>query len=196
MLGMLAKARLKAQDLDNTSNGVSNDTLSYQQYYLRKMNVPTARQQVDLSQSHKVVVAVLDEGVDFSQPDLQGQSRSSGGQNGRNFINNSSDLTPYGPHGTLVAGVIGAKQNNGIGIAGIAKSVSVMSVIVCNSSGLCPLSSTISQGMRYAVEHGANIINLSLSSSTLYDPDLNNAINDAYQKGVIVVVAAGNGNTS
>jgi len=72
-------------------------------------------------------------------------------------------MSPDGSHGTQVAGILGALPNNLIGIAGIVKEISLMPIIICSFED-CYNSAYMDQAVRYAVDNGANIINLSLSS--------------------------------
>jgi subtilisin family serine protease len=103
-------------------------------------------------------------------------------------------------HGTLVAGIIGAAGNNGIGVTGLAWNVRLMIVKVldCGGASGTPSGSmfNVAQGIDYAVRMGARVINLSLSSApgdtTADTPALRAAIEFAQQRGVILVAAAGN----
>ena len=138
--------------------------------------------------SASVVVAVIDTGVTATHPDLAGKVLP-----GYDFANNDSDPTddyPPSGHGTKVAGIIGAATNNGAGIAAIAWQSPILPVKVCDSGGQCS-HANIASGITYAVDQGAKVINISLGdsnpSSTLED-----AINYAWSKGVVVVAAAGN----
>ena len=98
-------------------------------------------------------------------------------------------------HGTFVASVIAEATNNGIGVTGLAYDASIMPIRVLNEQGLGD-SSTIAEGIRYAVQHGAQVINLSLEfylGITPGDiPEIVQAINFAHRRGVVVVAAAGN----
>jgi len=89
-----------------------------------------------------------------------------------------------------VAGTIGQSTNNGMGVAGIAYGCSIMPVKVLDKDGLGD-HFTIAKGIRFAVENGARIINLSLGSSQP-SKTLREAVKMAYDRGVTVVVAAGN----
>lgn len=160
-----------------------------------------------------ITVAVLDSGVDLNHRDL----KNSLWRNNREILNNkidddkngyiddyygydfvakSSDLSPYSSHGTMVSGIIAAQRNNETGIAGIASDAKIMPLIVCSDSG-CPTSSVI-KAIYYAVDNGANIINLSLGGSNTslgYTPEYNEAIKYAYNRNVLIIAAAGNGDT-
>jgi serine protease len=98
-------------------------------------------------------------------------------------------------HGTFVAGVIAEATNNAIGVTGLAYGASIMPVRVLNAQGLGN-STTIAEGIRYAVQHGAQVINLSLEfylGITPGDiPQIVSAIDYAHRRGVVVVAAAGN----
>jgi serine protease len=100
-------------------------------------------------------------------------------------------------HGTFVAGVIGEATNNGYGLTGLAYGASIMPVRVLDANGLGE-ETTIAKGIRYAVTHGAQVINLSLEflpsqvSSSSSIPQIVSALNFAHRRGVTVVGAAGN----
>ncbi|MEY2986123.1 MAG: hypothetical protein RJB24_352 [Candidatus Parcubacteria bacterium] len=129
-------------------------------------------------------VAVIDTGVSII-PELSGQVVS-----GYNFINNSSNSIDDNGHGTFVSSIIASKINNNSGIAGVNDNVNIIPIKVLDSEGKGFLSDLI-KGIQYAIDQNANIINLSLAS-TSFDPVLNNIIESAYQRGIIVVAAAGN----
>lgn len=148
-----------------------------------------------------VIVAVLDTGVayeDYTQtvfgrtrryyraPDLANTKFVAG----YDFINNDNHPNDDNGHGTHVTGTIAQSTNNGIGVAGIAPNCSIMPIKVLSSSGSGPYSA-ISDGIRWAADNGAKVINLSLGGS---QPSitLENALSYAYGKGVTIVCAAGN----
>ncbi len=141
--------------------------------------------------SANVTVAVLDTGVDPGHPDLQSALVP-----GATFVSQpSADCDPNATqddnsHGTHVSGIIGASGNNGIGIAGVAFGVKIMPIKVLDCEGLGALSD-VAQGMIYAADHGARIVNLSLGSP--FDSTaLQSAVQYATSKNVLVVSAAGN----
>ncbi|MFL5877802.1 MAG: S8 family serine peptidase, partial [Solirubrobacteraceae bacterium] len=94
-------------------------------------------------------------------------------------------------HGTSMAGVVAARGDNGIGVAGVAWRARIMPVKVVDANASAP-SAAIADGIRYAVAHGADIVLLALSGS---DPGayLQDAVQAASDAGVLVVCAAGNG---
>jgi serine protease len=98
-------------------------------------------------------------------------------------------------HGTFVAGTIAESTNNGFGLTGLAYNASIMPVRVLNQNGWGD-AARISQGIRYAVNHGAKVINLSLefdpSVTPREIPTIIAAIRYAHRRGVVVVAASGN----
>ena len=139
--------------------------------------------------TNNVVVAVIDTGVDLGHPDLDSKIVP-----GYNFAYGNSDPSDDNGHGTHVAGIIGAESNNGQGIAGVSWGAKIMPVKVLNSWGSGYLSD-VANGIIYAADNGADVINLSLGSS-YYSSTLQSAIDYAYNKRVTVVAAAGNGGNS
>ncbi|MEX0594921.1 MAG: S8 family serine peptidase, partial [Candidatus Paceibacterota bacterium] len=129
-------------------------------------------------------IAVIDTGVNII-PELSGQVIA-----GYNFISNSNNANDDNGHGTFVTSVIASKVNNSAGIAGVNDRVNIIPIKILDSEGKGFLSDLI-KGIQYAIDQNANIINLSLAS-TSFDPFLNNIIELAYQRGIIVVAAAGN----
>lgn len=132
-----------------------------------------------------VLVAVVDTGVDYTHPDLQGKVVK-----GYDFVNNDADPADDNGHGTHVAGIIAAATNNGVGVASIGFNTRVLAVKVLDANG-SGYYSTVAKGITYAADHGARIINLSLRG-TVSSSILQDAVNYAWNKGVLVVAAAGN----
>jgi serine protease len=145
-----------------------------------------------------VVVALLDTGVAYRD---WHQFRKSPDFNGTRFIhpydfvaNNRFPLDREG-HGTFVAGTLAESTNNGYGLTGLAYGASIMPVRILDSAGEGD-AATISRGIRYAVNRGAQVINLSLEFDIAVRaadiPDIIAAIRYAHNRGVLVVAAAGN----
>ncbi|MGA5301344.1 S8 family serine peptidase [Nucisporomicrobium flavum] len=135
-----------------------------------------------------VVVAVVDTGVK-ALPDLSGRILP-----GYDFVNDDSNATDDQGHGTSTADVIAGSGDNGVGIAGICWFCKILPVKVLNSSGVGSYSD-IAEGIRWAADKGADIINLSLGG----DSDsqvLRDAVAYASGKGVLVLAAAGNDGSS
>jgi serine protease len=146
-----------------------------------------------------VVVAVLDTGVAYRStrgfkraPDLRSFAR------GYDFVDDDRYPFDLNGHGTHVAGTIGESTNNGIAVAGIAYRARIMPVRTLDSHGAGD-TVTISKGIRYAVRHHADVINLSLEFApfvTAADvPDLLAALRLAHRRGVVVTAVAGNEGT-
>jgi serine protease len=98
-------------------------------------------------------------------------------------------------HGTFIAGTVAESTNNGRGLTGLAYGATLMPVRVLNSNGWGN-AATIARGIRYAVNHGAQVINLSLefdpSVTAPEIPDIISALEYAHRRGVVVVGSAGN----
>ena len=137
------------------------------------------------SGSASVIVAVVDTGVQADNPDLQGSVLP-----GYNFVAGNTDTTDDFGHGTEVAGTIAAHGNNVIGVAGACWSCQILPVKVLDSTGHGTVSN-IESGIRWAADHGANIINVSIGE-TADDPTLRAAVSYAVGRGALVVIAAGN----
>jgi subtilisin family serine protease len=152
-------------------------------------------------------VAIVDSGIDLGHPDLAPNLWTNPGEiagngvddDGNGYVDDvhgydfvEGDGTPQdgNGHGTHVAGIVGARGGNGLGTAGVAWRVRLMAVRVLDA-GARGTTTDVAKGIRYAVDNGARIVNLSLAgpSST---PDLEDAVRYAQAHGVLIVVAAGN----
>jgi subtilisin family serine protease len=170
--------------------------------------------------SRNIIVAVTDTGIAYDHPDLAANMWNNpadppgGGDNDGNGIVDdvhgadfcganggagnpcagpvSGDPRDLNEHGTHVSGTIGAVGNNGIGVAGVNWQVSLMAVRVLNAVG-SGSSAAIADGFDYAGDHGARVVNASLSGGGSSDPAEQAAI-DAHPN-TLYVVAAGNNNT-
>jgi len=139
--------------------------------------------------SNSINIAILDTGVDLDHPDLADRLISN-----IDFSGSATADDVYG-HGTHVAGIAAAITNNGIGVAGLGYSSTIMNVKVLGDTGSGAYS-WIASGIIWAADNGAEIINMSLGGSS-NSSTLEDAINYAWSKGVVVVAAAGNsGNTT
>ena len=140
-----------------------------------------------------VKVAVVDNGCDWQHPDLAADFLQ--GQLGYDFIGNDNDPRPDNTnvpesfHGTHVAGIIAATRNNNEGIAGWS-FVQLLAVRVLNDSG-SGTTDVVASGVRWAADHGARIINMSLTSASSSTP-MEEACQYAAQAGVLLVAASGN----
>ncbi|WP_258805136.1 S8 family serine peptidase [Pseudarthrobacter sp. NS4] len=129
-------------------------------------------------------VAVLDSGVANDNPDIHPKVVAHA-----NFTNGETGDDNYG-HGTHVSGIVAATKDNAVGVAGTCPGCSILDGKVLNDSGVGS-SSSLSNGINWAMNNGAKVINMSLgvrSSRTL-----ESAVNNAWNKGAVLVAAAGNG---
>ncbi len=189
------------------SGTVPSDSQYSQEWAPADINLPAAWSTSTGSRS--VVVAVIDSGVDYTDPDLAaniwtntntGIDGFSGDLHGYNFVANNGNPMDDNGHGTHVAGIIGAVGNNGQGVAGVNWNVTIMPLKFLDSTGGGYTSDAI-RAINYAtmerVQYGVNVrvINASWSSGVA-DPGLSAAIQAAGNAGILFVAAAGNSGTN
>lgn len=172
---------------ETTTDIVPNDEL-YSRY---QWNLPIIATEegwrVDRG-SDDVTVAVIDTGVDLNHPDLRDRLLP-----GLNVIAQNNNPQDDVGHGSHVAGVIAASTNNGIGVAGMTWYNSVLPVKVLDSSG-SGSTYAVAQGIIWATDRGAKVINLSLGNYANAQ-FLHDAVKYAYDRDVVLVAASGNDNT-
>ncbi len=165
-----------------------NDPQFPSQWALTKVRAPEAW---DLTKGNTAVkVAVVSTGVVSTLADLQGQLAP-----GYNAISpggsTQDDFGTYG-NGTAAAGIIGAATNNGADVAGVSWQVTLLPVKVCDFAGACP-NAAIAAGIDWAVNNGAQIINISPAlNPSSPSPAIDAAVANAISRGVLVVASAGN----
>jgi hypothetical protein len=161
-----------------------NDTLfARYQWNLRHIRADHAWDRT--AGSSHVVIAIVDTGVDLAHPDLADKIVA-----GYDMVHDDADPADDQGHGTHVASIAAASSNNGQGIAGVAWGARIMPIKVLDANG-AGRSSDVAQGITWAVDQGADIINLSLGGSN--DSDVvAQAIHNAHARGVLVVAASGN----
>ena len=137
-----------------------------------------------VTKGHGIRVAVLDSGVATDHPDINPNVALRA-----NFSNARTNEDKYG-HGTHVAGIIAAVAENGIGVAGVCPGCTILAGKVLNDSG-GGSSSGLANGINWSVSNGAKVINMSLAVRP--SRTLETAVNNAWNKGVVLVAAAGNG---
>ncbi|HLW18355.1 MAG TPA: S8 family serine peptidase [Actinomycetota bacterium] len=170
-----------------------NDPYYSLQWGLMRIGAPTAWA---VSEGAGQIVAVVDTGVDLAHPDLQGQFVP-----GYDFVDNDANPVDQNGHGTLIAGIIAAVTGNAVGVASVAPKAKIMPVRVLGPDG-SGSSTTVAEGITWAVQHGATVVNLSLAQESganntplLRSPAVDAAIKAAAKAGAVVVVAAGNSST-
>jgi len=158
-----------------------NDPRYTQLWGLTRISAPSAWNITTGSAS--VTVAVVDTGISTDHLDLAANVVA-----GHDFVQGDSDARDFNGHGTHVAGTIGARGNNGIGVAGVNWQVSLMPVRVLDGFG-SGTSANVTAGLAYACAHGASIVNASLGG-TGYSTAMRDAITSC--PNTLFVVAAGN----
>ncbi len=152
------------------------------------------------------IVAILDSGVQINHPDLAGNLWTNPGEvlNGKdddgngfvddvvgaNMFTSNGDVNDDEGHGTHVAGIVAAQAGNGTGGSGLAPKARIMVVKVLDSNR-SGNSTVLARGIRYAVDEGAKILNVSINGDSTTS-DLTEALRYATQKGATVVASAGN----
>lgn len=170
----------------------TNDPYAVLQWGLHAVEAEAAWQ---ATKGAGIVVAVVDTGVDPRHPDLKKRLLD-----GRDLADDDLDSSDDNGHGTLVAGIIAASTSNGVGVASVAPAARILPVRVLGADGTGS-SEDVAEGIRWAIDEGADVINLSLAQDAgegmvarnlLRDPSVDRAIEDAASAGATVVIAAGN----
>ncbi|GAB4112192.1 MAG: hypothetical protein Fur005_05770 [Roseiflexaceae bacterium] len=162
---------------------IPNDPLLDRQVTLNNIRAPEAW---EISTGMAIPIAILDTGVSPTHLDLKNKLLP-----GYDFLNRDSDPRDDDGHGTYTAGVAAAESNNALGVSGICWGCPIMPIKVLNRRGQGD-DATIAEGIRWATDNGARIINMSLGG-----PEDTNVLRDAVayatERGVLVVAASGNG---
>ena len=195
----------KSQVSKASATTSTNDTYSKRQYYLEKLKIYDAWDYLKNYKTSKVKVAVIDTGLDVNHKDIKNNLYL-----GVDAENNYATLKrDHWHHGTHVSGIIAASTNNSKGIAGIGNNkvdLIAINVFCGEGSNTEAYTADIIKGYNYAVKKGAKVINMSLGRlvddneyydiDKQYDAILENAINEAYDKGIVTICAAGNENST
>ncbi|MBU0637092.1 MAG: S8 family serine peptidase [Patescibacteria group bacterium] len=200
--------------IENEKIIIPSDPYFINQWYLQKIKATEAWSQI--KKSSKVVIAIIDSGVQIDHPDLKNNiwinrkelpdnniDDDNNGYiddiNGWDFINGVSDPSPkFKPgftdsgifHGTVIAGIAAASGNNAMGVTGISWQAKIMPLKALDDAGGGSINNVI-KAIDYAIDNGADIINLSFVGLG-YNKNLDNIIKKAYDAGLIIVAAVGN----
>ncbi len=159
-----------------------NDPDYSKQWNFRNINIEQAW---DETKGDGITVAVIDTGVS-KVPDLKLTKFVPG----YDFVNDKADASDDNGHGTHVAGTIAQSTNNGYGVAGIAYEAKIMPLKVLAGSGGGTVAD-IAESIKFAADNGADVINMSLGGGGA-SKIMEEAIDYAYKKGVVIIAAAGN----
>ncbi len=166
---------------------IPNDPLFSLQWGMSTITAPAAW---DVTHgSAAVKIAILDCGIHESHPDLAGKVVL------RSDFSGSSGTDDFCDHGTHVAGIASANTNNTIGVAGVGFDTSLMNGKVLDDTGTGSESS-VAQGIHWATDNGAKVINLSLGGDGSCSSTEQEAVNYAWAHNVVLVAAAGNTGSS
>lgn len=169
---------------------VPDDPLLKEQWHLERVGAGRAW---DFSTGRGVTVAVVDTGIaceDFDRFTKATDLASTRCVAGFNFVDKSAHANDDHGHGTHVAGTVAQSTNNALGTAGVAFDARLMPVKVLSGAGW-GTTSAVADGIRWAAEHGAQVINLSLGGPR-NSKIIERAVAYARKKGAVVVAAAGN----
>lgn len=169
---------------------VPNDPYYRHQWHMDQIDMPAAWGR---TRGEGVVVAVIDTGVAYRDegrfhraPDLAETAFVAGWD----FVDDDATPDDEHGHGTHCAGTVAQSTNNGLGVAGVAPGVSIMPIRVLDANGGGAWGG-IASGIRWAADHGANVISMSLGGG-MRSRTVERAIDYAHERGVVIVAAAGN----
>jgi type VII secretion-associated serine protease mycosin len=187
-LGLTAGPARAVPSPDVDPNPLVGDSVREEQWHLMTLNVPGAW---TYSEGAGVTVAVIDSGVDADHPDLKGQVLP-----GLDLVDpkGDGDIDLVG-HGTTVSAIIAGRGDDRAGVVGIAPKSKILPVRVLNEENRYNDAIIVAKAVRWAVDHGARVINLSLGGNGS-SPALAAALDYAFAKDVVVVACTGNASAS
>ncbi|GAA1267778.1 S8 family serine peptidase [Saccharothrix xinjiangensis] len=164
--------------------GARAQTIREQQWHLEALRVPAAHA---TTRGEGVVVAVVDSGVDATRPDLADALLPGAGFGSASGTDGTRDGDG---HGTAMAALIGGRGVDG-GVLGVAPAARILPISV-GADGEKFTTTSVAEGVTWAVDQGADVVNLSLTSAATLTPDLLRAVNHAFDHDVVVVAGTGN----
>lgn len=176
-----------SQDVNYSSQWALENTGQFDGTAESDIQYKKLQQELKKGNLRETLIAVVDTGVDYTLADLAGKVRT---DIGLDLVNEDKDPIDDNDHGTHVAGVIAAKSNNGYSMAGIHPYSRILPIKVLDEDG-SGYGSDIALGIKYAVDNGAKVINLSLGTDSM-DPVIEDVLKYAAKKQVTVVAASGN----
>ncbi|GAA4594361.1 hypothetical protein GCM10023107_30210 [Actinoplanes octamycinicus] len=167
-----------------TDPAAGADTVRADEWQLQTLDLADAWTYADGS---GITVAVIDSGVDARHPDLAGQVLP-----GLDLVDGkgNGDTDAVG-HGTTVSGIIAGRGDDTVGVVGIAPKAKILPIRVLDADNRYDDALIVAKGLRWAVDHGARVVNLSLGGSA-NSPALAAALDYAFAKDVVVVACTGN----
>ena len=166
---------------------IPNDPFFPYQYNLTKINAPAAW---DINQSNNSIkIAIIDTGVQLNHPELAAKLLP-----GYDYVDYDNIPEDGNGHGTHVAGIAASITNNGVGIAGTAPLASIVPIRVLDNNGQGTIGN-VGNGLVFAANNGVQVVNLSLGGP-MGDAFLQAAVQYAWERGAVIIAAAGNDNTS
>lgn len=172
-----------------------NDPMYKRQWNFRNIDAPAGW---NVSRGNKkVIVAVLDSGINLDHNDLKGKGWvNPQGKHGFNALHPEQGVNDECGHGTAVSSLIASETNNHVGLAGLNWETKIMPIKVLGSAKV-PFECHgtwlgLAQGIRYAADHHADIINMSLEGPDIGTSAVKQALHYAHKKGVVLIAASGN----
>lgn len=153
-------------------------------------NIGATKVWTTFRETPKIIIAVIDSGVDYNHPDLKANMWTKNGKYGYDFYDDDSDPMDEQNHGTHCAGTIAGVGNNGVGVVGVSWKAQIMALRFLGPDG----SGATSDGVKcidWAVANGAHILSNSWAGPD-NSPELAEAVARAERRGVLFVAAAGN----
>src|SRR5690554_1105162 len=189
-LAVLASLAIAASVLV-VASPASADSIRDRQYWLNQYGISSAW---NTTRGAGVTVAVIDTGIDGSHPDLTGQVVGGTDVSGVGSANGQTPVGSSSEHGTMVASLLaGHGHGDGAGVIGVAPEAKLLAISMGFGAGTVSSDDQIATAVRWAVDNGADVINMSLTRNTLEWPESwDDAFLYAMQHDVVIVAAAGN----